>query len=77
MLLTVILATNACYCKKPGHIKKNCMKYKEMLKKKGGKDSDGANISEKSKQACVVEEENENPCDVLTVQSGREKYSNT
>jgi len=27
-----------CYfCKKPGHIKKKCMKYKEMLKRKGGK----------------------------------------
>ena len=31
----------ACYfCIKPEHIKKNYMKYKEMLKKKGGKDSD-------------------------------------
>ena len=26
----------SCYfCNKPGHIKKNCMKYKEMLKRKG------------------------------------------
>ena len=33
--------SNACYyCKKPWHIKKNCMKCKEMLKKKGGKNSD-------------------------------------
>ena len=30
------------FCKKPGHIKKNYMKYKEMLKRKGGKNSDGA-----------------------------------
>ena len=32
-----------------------------MLKKKGGKDYDGANISEKSELAGVVEEANENP----------------
>ena len=42
------------------------MKYKEMLKKKGGKDSDGANTSEKSNKAEVVEQEDDNPCDVLT-----------
>ena len=31
-----------CYfCKKSEHIKKNCMKYKKMLKKKDSKDSDG------------------------------------
>jgi len=42
----------ACYfCKKPGYIKKNCMKYKEILKKKNGKDSDGANTSGKPDQA--------------------------
>jgi len=36
----------SCYfCKKSGHIKKNCIKYKEMLKKKDGKDSDGGSIS--------------------------------
>ena len=29
------------FCKKSGHIKKKCMKYKEMLKRKGDKDSDG------------------------------------
>jgi len=28
------------FCKKLGHIKKNCIKYKEMLKRQGGKDSD-------------------------------------
>jgi len=32
----------SCYFyKKPGHTKKNCMKYKEMLKRKGVKDSEG------------------------------------
>ena len=30
------------FCRKLGHIKKNCMKYKKTLKRKGGKDSDGA-----------------------------------
>ena len=34
------------FCKKPGYIKKNCMKYKEMLKRKSGKDSDGISIVE-------------------------------
>jgi len=39
----------SCYfCKKSGHIKKNCMKYKEMLKRKGGKNSEGASTSGKS-----------------------------
>ena len=51
----------SCYFyKKSGDIKKNCMKYKEMLKKKDGKDSDGT--SGKSDQAGVVEEADENPC---------------
>jgi len=37
----------SCYFyKKSGDIKKNCMKYKEMLKKEGGTDSDGASTSE-------------------------------
>jgi len=35
------------FCKKPGHIKKNCMKYKEMLKRKGDKDSDRTNTNGK------------------------------
>jgi len=52
------------------------MKYKEMLKRKGGKDSDGASTSGKSYQAGVVEEADENSCDVLTVKSGKVKYSN-
>ena len=38
-----------CYfCKKSGHIKKNCMKYKEMLKKRGDKDSNRTSTSGKS-----------------------------
>ena len=66
----------ACYYrKKLGHIKKNCMKYKEMLKKKGGKDSDGASTNGNLDQAGVVEQADENPCDVLTAQSGKGKYS--
>ena len=60
----------SCYfCKKLGHIKKNCMKYKKMLKRKGDKDSDGASTSEKSNQAEVVEEADEDLCDVLTAKS--------
>jgi len=51
------------------------MKYKDMLKKKGGKNSDGASTSEKSEQVGVVEEAYENPCDVLTGQPGNRKYS--
>jgi len=43
------------------------MKYKEMLRKKGGKNSDGA--SEKTDQAGAVEQEDEDPCDVLTTHS--------
>ena len=36
----------SCYfCKKPWHINKS-MKYKEMLKRKDGKDSDGASTSQ-------------------------------
>jgi len=37
-----VSSSNACYyCRKPGHIKKNCFKYKEILKKKGGIHIDG------------------------------------
>ena len=40
---------NACYYyRKLRHIKKNYIKYKKMLKKKGGKYSDGATTSGKS-----------------------------
>jgi len=50
----------SCYfCKKSGHIKKNYMKYKEMLKRKGGKDSDGASTSGKSDQVGIVKEADE------------------
>jgi len=51
------------------------MKYKEMLKRKGEKDSDGASTSEKSDQAGVVEDADEDSCDVLTAESGKCKYS--
>ena len=50
------------------------MKYKEMLKK-CCKDFDKASTSGKSLQAGVVKEAYENPCDVMTTQSGKEKYS--
>ena len=45
------------------------MKYKEMLKRKGGKNSEGASTSGKSDQAGVVEEADEDSCDVLTAES--------
>ena len=47
------------------------MKYKEMLKRKDGKDFDGASSSGKSDQAEVVEEADEDSCDVLTAESGK------
>jgi len=52
----------------------NYMKYKEMLKKRGSKNSDRISTSEKSDQASVVEEAYENPCDVLTAESEKKKY---
>jgi len=71
-----ISSSFSCYfCRKPGHIKKNCMKYKEMLKRKGDKDSDGVSTSEKSDQPGIVEEADEDSCDVLTAESGKSKYS--
>jgi len=39
-----------------------------MLKKKGGKDFDRASTNRKSEQADIIEEVDENPCDVLTAQ---------
>ena len=51
------------------------MKYKEMLKRKGGKNSEGASTSGKLYQARVVEEADEDLCDVLTAESGKDKYS--
>ena len=66
----------SCYfCKKPRHIKKNCMKYKKMLKRKGDKDSNRASISGKSDQAGVVEKADENSCDILMAKSEKDKYS--
>jgi len=47
------------FCKKSEHIKKNYMKYKEMLKRKGDKDSDGASTSGKSDQVGIVKEADE------------------
>jgi len=51
------------------------MKYKEMPKRKGNKVSDGTSISEKLNQVRVVEQVDENPCDVLKVESGKCRYS--
>jgi len=51
------------------------MKYKKILKKKDDKDSDSVSISRKSDQAGVIEKADENPYDVLTAKSGKEKYS--
>ena len=66
----------SCYfCNKPGQIKKNYMKYKENQKRKDGKDSDEASTSGKSDQVGVIEEANENSCDILTVEPGKDKYS--
>ena len=46
-----------------------------MLKRKGDKDSDGICTSEKLDQAGVIEEADEDSCDVLTAESGKDKYS--
>jgi len=46
-----------------------------MLKRKGGKNSDGASSSGKLDQAGVVEEADEDSCDVLTTELGIGKYS--
>jgi len=60
----------SCYfCKKSKHIKKNYIKYKEILKRKGDKDSDGSSISEKLDQAGVFKQADEDSCDVLTAES--------
>ena len=50
------------------------MKYKEILKRKGGNDSDGASTSRKSDQARVFEEADEDSCDVLTAETEKGKY---
>jgi len=46
-----------------------------MLKRKDGKDFDGANTSGKSDQAGVFEEVDEDSCDVLMAESRKGKYS--
>ena len=53
---------------------KNCFKYKEMLKKKGGLGSDETSTSGKQKnQAGVAKKVVEEPCDALSVDLGRGK----
>ena len=47
-----------------------------MLKMKGGKNSDGTSTNRKSDQVGVVEEADEDSCDVLIAESGKGKYSN-
>jgi len=60
----------SCYFfKKSGHIKKNCIKYKKMLKMKDDKDCDRASTSGKLDQAGVVKKADEDSCDVLTIES--------
>jgi len=51
------------------------MKYKEMLKRKDDKDSNRSSTSGKSDQARVIEEADEDSCDVLTTKSRKGKYS--
>ena len=48
-----------------------------MLKRKGSKNSDGASTSGKSDQIGFVEEAEEDSCDVLTAELGKDKYSDT
>ena len=43
-----------------------------MLKRKGGKNSDGASTNGKSDQAWVAKEADKNSRDVLTAKSGKE-----
>ena len=66
----------SCYFyKKLGFIKKNYMKYKKILKRKGDKDSDGASTSGKSDQVGDIEEADKDSYDVLTAESKKDKYS--
>ena len=51
------------------------MKHTEILKKRVMKDYDRDSNSEKSYQVGVIEEADENPCDVLTAEPGKENYS--
>ena len=64
------------YCKQPVHMKKTCSKYKEMVKKKGGLGIAGASTSGKQmNQAGVAGETAEEPCNVLSVNLGKERFS--
>ena len=55
-------------------MKKNCIKYKEMLKKKGGPEADRASTSGKqSNQAGIAEETVEEPFDIMFVNQDRGK----
>ena len=47
-----------------------------MLKKKGGKNFDRVSTNKKSDQTGIVEETDEDSCDVLTAESKKGKYSN-
>ena len=51
------------------------MKYRDIVKRKGEKDCYGSSTSGKSDQARVVKEADKDSCDVLTVESGKDKYS--
>jgi len=55
-------------------MKKNCYKYKEMLKNKGSPRANGAsNSGKQSDQAGIVKEALEEPCDILSVDTSRGK----
>ena len=56
-------------------MKKNCIKYKEIQKRKGGKDSNEVSTSGMSDQAGIVKEADENLYDVLTAESGKKKIT--
>jgi len=69
--LTVFLAT---FARNQG-ISRKLYEIQRNTERKGGKDSDGASTSGKSDQARVVEEADEDSCDILTAESGKDKYS--
>ena len=65
-------SARVCYwCKKSGHIKKDCFKFKEHMKKKGGSDST------KGKGDFAGTVDDMDPCDVLTAESGGERLSDS
>ena len=52
----------------------NYFKYKEMLKKKSDPGAHGASTSEKqSNQAGIAKKKVEKPCDILSMNPGRDK----